>query len=75
MKLTFSSVMIICSNFYQHIKMKLNFQSRKLKLNRCAALSIIGSGKAMQNVASRCIEIACGDEIKMVERQRIITDF
>ena len=30
----------------------------------------------MQNVASRYIEIACGDhdEIKMVERQRIITD-
>ena len=25
MKLTFSSVMIICCYFYQHIKMKLNF--------------------------------------------------
>ena len=52
--------------------MKLNFQSRNY---RCAALSIICSGKAMQNVASRHIEVACGDEIKMVERQRIITDF
>ena len=44
---------------------------------RCAALSIIGPGKAMQNVASRYIEIACGDhdEIKMYERQRLIIDF